>query len=436
MGGLFGGGGDTSTPAAVTTTTDQLSVPYGGGTANEYYATATPSGATNGYPMYGTSAGAQEGRFINPPTNNPPTDAGQSVASTQSTAGGGGVPSSIQPTPEMIASLAPASISAFGATPSVAPSYMSAVTTNPYEAFVGYNPAQESYGTAYMGPGAATVNPNQSQQYLNQAENALYTSLAPGFEQQTQNLQDQLAQRGISNSGAAGQLMGNLQGQQAAALASGIEPMVSQGYGYSQADIAANQANQQAVNQARYASLQNIGATNTANTQAANQAAYTAAQGYIGGNTAAENAANQYNATAANSAAVQNANYYQQALNTNFGAYNNYLSQLYGTGSAQANALENAYLGTYAPQQAIQGEISGASGQTGGSFNTGYQSAIAQQNAAIQGAFSAAGAAFGVPPGLGSAAPEQATMPLENMATTGAANIEAPKGYTYNTTSW
>lgn len=109
-------------------------------------------------------------------------------------------------------------------------------------------PAPPGFGTlGYVNP--SYVNPQQSQQYMQQYEQMVAQGLAPEFAQQQQQLQDSSAARGISSSGAAGQLQSDLLGQQAAAYAQGIQPIISQGYGYSQQDLMANMG---AANQASY----------------------------------------------------------------------------------------------------------------------------------------------------------------------------------------
>jgi hypothetical protein len=109
-------------------------------------------------------------------------------------------------------------------------------------------PAPAGFGTlGYVSP--SYVDPTQSTAYMQQYEQLVAQGLAPQFAQQQQQLQDSTAARGISNSGAGAYLQGNLTGEQAAAYAQGISPIVQQGYGYTQQDLMANQG---AANAASY----------------------------------------------------------------------------------------------------------------------------------------------------------------------------------------
>jgi hypothetical protein len=229
-----------------------------------------------------------------------PTVAGGSSGTT-----GSGTASGI-PTAAQVANTAPAPVQDFGAIPQVAPTYAN----------------------------ATTVNPQQSQQYLNQAEGLEAQALAPTFQQQQMQLQDSDAARGISNSGAAGYLQGNLQGQQASALASADAPMVAQGYSYSQSDIAANQN--------------------------------------------AQNTANLTNAAASNAAANTNAGYYASAVGTNAANYNNYLSALNAQGDTQSNALLSAYLNSFGANTGVTSAINTSEAGASNVFGSTY--GAAQQN--------------------------------------------------------
>ena len=93
---------------------------------------------------------------------------------------------------------------------------------SPYQAFgaVPYvNPALST---------AAQVDNSQLPGALSQYEQQLQTALAPTFQQQDQQLTADLSSRGLMDSSAGAQAQGNLQGNQAAALSSGIEPLISQ----------------------------------------------------------------------------------------------------------------------------------------------------------------------------------------------------------------
>ena len=219
-----------------------------------------------------------------------------------------------------IAATAPAPYQAFGATPSVTPTYGQ----------------------------ATTVDPNQAQQYYNQYAALYQQSLAPGFAQQQQQLQDSDAARGISNSGAAGYLQGNLLGQQAGQVASGLAGFTGQEYANTQADIQGNQA---AQNQYGLANL-----------------------GY------------------ANQASDTNAGYYAQGLGANMNAYNNYQNELLGLGGALLSAEQSAYLNSYGPNTGGESAYGSALSGMQNTYGTIYGQGIAAQGQEFQALGEAAGA--------------------------------------------
>lgn len=109
-------------------------------------------------------------------------------------------------------------------------------------------PPPSGFGTlGFVNP--AYVDPKQTQAYMDQYEKLFRQAVAPQFQEQQSQEQDQLAARGISSSGAGQYLMNDLLGQQASATAQGLMPIVQQGYGYTQQDLMGNQA---AANQASY----------------------------------------------------------------------------------------------------------------------------------------------------------------------------------------
>lgn len=237
-----------------------------------------------------------------------------------------GTPSNVTPmnyagqsTGSTINATAPANIQSFGGTAQVAPTYAN----------------------------AATIDPANAQSYLNQYEGALYSSLQPGFEQQDQQLAQSNAARGITNSGSAGQLEGNLYGQQAAALASGMTPLVSQGFGYAQQDVTGNAANQQTVN------LANAGYGNTAS--------------------------------------MYNANAYNTDVNANASAYNNYQNELLGYGSGEQNALLSAYLNSYGPNTGVESVANTGAGNTGSVYGNVFNQQLQNE----QQTFNDIGTGFG-----------------------------------------
>lgn len=284
-----------------------------GGQPSGYYQqllAQNPSLANN--PQFVSSAGMQT-QAQQAPTQQSPT--GYSTSNNPTLAD----PNSVTGSAGQIGATAPAPIQDFGGIAQVAPTY-----------------AQ-----------AATVNPNQTQQYLNQYEQLTNQSLQPTFQQQQMQLQESDAARGIQNTGAAGYLQGNLLGQQGATLAAQYAPLVQQSYGYQQGDISQNQANQQAVNTG--------------------------------------------NASTANAAAGTNAGYYNNAVGANYNAYNDYLQQLQGEGANQQNALLSAYLNSFGANTGVSNVLSQGLSGTQNAYSNVFNTA---SNQASQDA-GAAAAAFG-----------------------------------------
>jgi hypothetical protein len=278
------------------------------------------------------------------------------------------------PTSSGVDSMAPLPIQDFGALPSVNPMY---ATASPYT-------AAQSGAAGYN---AATIDPNQSQSYMNAAYAQNAQALAPQFAQQQQQLQDSSAARGISSSGAAGYLQGNLLGGQASALAQADSPLTQQGYGYNQQDLTSNQAAQNAAGQFNAGNQQQ---TNFANQNALNTAGqFNSAQG-------TQNS--QFNASVGNTAAQENANFYGNALGSNANTYNNYLGTLESQGYNTGNEAYGAYLSSYLPAGAVGNSIGNAATGYNQTYNNVYGGAQQGSNAAL----GAAGTAFG---GFSSAAP-------------------------------
>lgn len=228
-------------------------------------------------------------------------------ASASSSAGNQTQNQSWEPTASQIGATAPAPIQAFGPTPQVAPSF-----ANP----------QDPYG------------------YYTQYTGLLSQGMQPYFQQQQQQLDEDLRARGIQNSGAAGYLEGNLLGQQGATLASQSAPFLSQAFGYGQQDILSNQG--------------------------------------------AANAANYYNAGQFGNAETQN-----------FDAYNNYQQQLLGLGAGQFGNLQAAYLNSYGPNTGVTSAYNNALSNTGNIYGNVYSSAAQGQGTALGGAFGGLGTYFG-----------------------------------------
>lgn len=234
-----------------------------------------------------------------------------------------------------LSGMAPAPIQAFGPLAHVNPTYAQATGMN-----------------------AVNVDPASSQQYLNEYEQALNSSMQPQFTQQQQQLEEDLASRGITNSGAAGQLVGNLQGQQSAAIASAEQPMISQAFGYDQQDLTQNAQNRMTANEL--------------NQQYANEFALS-------------------NQSAANTANQTNASYYNQAQYTNAGEYNQYLNTLENQGYNTYDQELGSYLGSYGPNQGVFSTMGyGLSGAQSG-YNSIYGAALGAEGQAMGAAGQAAG---------------------------------------------
>jgi hypothetical protein len=184
------------------------------------------------------------------------------------------------------------------------------------------------------------ADPNQNQAYMQQYEGLEGAALAPQFQQQDQAEADQLASRGLTMSGAGAQLTNDLFGQQASALAGADAPIVSQGYGYTQQDIQGNQA-------------------------------------------------------AANQATATNAGYYNEALTGNASAYNNYLSQLYGTGAQTGNSELSAYLGSYGPNTGVESIMGTGLSGTQNAYTNIYDTMNQGQGTALGGLGSGLGTYYG-----------------------------------------
>jgi hypothetical protein len=138
---------------------------------------------------------------------------------------------------------------------------------------------------------------------LAESDQEIAQGLAPQFAAQQMSQDDNLASRGIVNSGAATYLNDQLAGQQDAALAGAESPLVEE-----------------------YAQFGN------SNAQL---------------NATAQNAAAAANAAAGNNSNNINAELYYGATSGNEQAYNDYLSGLLGDASSYGQNLENGFLGTY-----------------------------------------------------------------------------------------
>lgn len=244
-------------------------------------------------------------------------EAGVSPAGTPSSA----TPPTGLPTATDVTQTAPLPLSAFGPTASVTPTYAT----------------------------AATVDPNANYGYLQAQEKANADSLQPTFQQQDQTNQDQLAARGISSSGAAGEITGQLYGSQAATLAGMNAPAIAQQAGYTQQDVTNNQANEQGTS--------------------------------------------IFNAGEGTGASGANAGYYQQGLTGDATAYNGYLATLEQQGYNTGNEAYTAWLNSYNPNSGVTAGYNGAVGGIGSTYGNVYDNASNVQGSEITGATKAAGSA-------------------------------------------
>jgi hypothetical protein len=153
-------------------------------------------------------------------------------------------------------------------------------------------PYQDFGNVPYINPAYNDLSAMQGA--LQGFEGDVTAGLAPTFQQQDTSLQDNLASRGITNTGAATYLNQNLAGNQAAAVAQGDSPIIQELAGNYNTDLLANQQ--------------------------------------------ATNDASQFNATA-----------YGTVASGNEQNYNNYLAGLMGQGENYGNELMSGYLGTYQP---------------------------------------------------------------------------------------
>jgi hypothetical protein len=259
----------------------------------------------------------------------------------------------------------PAPIQSFGATPTVRPTYAGYTGAG-----VGYVQNPNAPSNVALGS-ASLVDPSQQQGYLNQYSNLLGTQLAPYFQQQQQQTEDQNRGRGLT--GGAAQYNTDLVTQgQSSAFASALQPMVSQAYGYTQQDIQGNQNAQNAFGMANQSALN---AFNSQGYGYAEQNALTNAGAYNANqqfNSTGLNANSQYNANTANQAATQNAGYYNQDRYTNAGNYNNYQNELFGAGLNDYNAMLAAYLNSFGPSAGVNAAFNTAVGGIGSTFSSAY----------------------------------------------------------------
>jgi hypothetical protein len=239
--------------------------------------------------------------------------------------------------------LQPLPFSAFGSIPSMtAATYQPAAWTS-----TGYNAAQ--FSPTDVSTQGSFLDPNQSDKYLQQNEAAVQAALAPQFKSQDQQLAESLAAKGLLSSGAAVQAQNDLFGQQAAATAQGDIPLISQGYGYSQADLVNNANVNQNVNAADAAYANQAAAANASAVNQSQAFDATAANEAASQNAAAENTAGASNAASTNAINEANSANYLNVVQGDANAYNAFLSELLGLGSSYGTGLVSSEIGSFQP---------------------------------------------------------------------------------------
>lgn len=270
------------------------------------------------------------------PPINIPTPTGSAGAAT------GALPTSAQ-----IGASGPQPYSAFGDVPQVTAAQLAAPQ-------VGAAPTT----------GTPQVDPNTPfSQGLTQGENANAQALQPLFQQQEMGLSDNLASRGITNSGAAGYLSNNLAGTEASELAAADAPLITQAAGLSGQDTLANlQAGLTTGGENLNSQLN----TNSGNLQSALETGLT--------NTGAENNASDFNAQS-----------YGNTVASDESNYNNWQNELFQTGNQFGQELLQGYIGSYGganPQtlSSIGGEAgnigAAGAGATAPNFGSAFGSAF------------------------------------------------------------
>jgi hypothetical protein len=255
---------------------------------------------------------------------------------------------------QQLAGFQPENYSAFGNVPSVsATTYTSG----------SYDPA--TY--ASQGYNATNIDNSQLPGAMAMFDQQNATALAPQFQQQDMSLNDNLASRGIVNSGANTYLNQNLAGNQDAALAQADSPLTQQFAADYESNLSQNAAAQNAASQFNATAGNEAGQFNAASKNQAGQF-----------NTGSGNSAAEFNAQAGNEAALANAGYYGTVVSGDQNAYNNYLNTLESQGNEYSNGLLSGFLGTYgdANSTALAGLNEGTSAATN-AYGNAYNSSLA-----------------------------------------------------------
>lgn len=178
------------------------------------------------------------------------------------------------------------------------------------------------------------IDPNaQLTGALTNFENANATALQPQFQAENMALNDNLASRGIFNSGAASYLGNQQAGAENSVLAQADAPLIQGMAGAFNTDLLANQ-----------------------------QAGLTTG----GENLSAKLTTGAENQQATNAASSENAGFYGTAVGSDEQNYNNWLTQQQTEGNNFGNSLLEGYLGSYAPANPqTLSSIGGAPGAIG-----------------------------------------------------------------------
>lgn len=232
---------------------------------------------------------------------------------------------------------------------------------------------------------AASVDLSSMPGALSSYESLNQQALAPTFQQQSDALTANEADRGIFNSTAASQLGNNLAGQQDAALASADAPLVSQMEGAYTSGEQLNAQNQQAANTTNYTGSQDY---NTLVAELQQQAGLS--------NQSALNNSNNFNATA-----------YGDVVGGNMNDYNQYLNSLYQNQTSTQNGLAGDVISSYSPsqyEQLLTTGLNSAGNAASNAYNAG-SAGTANLSSSLGSIFGnlASGGASGAAGGLGAA---------------------------------
>lgn len=271
----------------------------------------------------------------------------------------------------------PASYDQFGATPYIDPTYAQA---GQVQRAADVDPNMIA-GVPTMG--AAKVDPAQLSGWYNQYADQLKTAMAPTFQDQTRDLNADMAARGIFDS-TAGQLMTNdLSGRQAAALANPLGQMTQQFAGYAQQDALTNAGYQEQGIASSYDALINAIMQNSRQGLAASEANQQRDINQYGQQASLDQNANQFNAAASNDANGANAAAYGAQVSQDQSQYNAFLNELMQQGMGLTDTELGAYLSSYGLDPSATSLLSTGLANAGNAYNSVYGS-----GAGVAGAYS------------------------------------------------